>query len=66
MDSRKSEICGSRSASGTRNVDALFFMLMWDWYGFHKKHAGTRYFKLLFLYLVASMGHAVHSSASGV
>jgi hypothetical protein len=53
-------------ASGTRNIDALFFMLMWGRYGFHKKHDGTRYFKLLFLHLVASTGHAVQSSASGV
>jgi hypothetical protein len=35
-------------ASGVQNVDALFFMLGWDRYGFHKKHVGTRYAKLVF------------------
>jgi hypothetical protein len=35
-------------ASGARNVDALFFMLMWDWYKSHKKCIGTRYTELMF------------------
>jgi hypothetical protein len=35
-------------ASGTRNVDALFFMVRWARYGFHKKSAGTHYAKLVF------------------
>jgi hypothetical protein len=35
-------------ASGARNVDALFFMLVLDWYRFHKKCIGTRYAKLVF------------------
>jgi hypothetical protein len=38
--------------SGERNVDALFFMLWWDRYGLHKKRAGTRYAKQLFLHPV--------------
>jgi hypothetical protein len=37
-------------ASGTQNVDALFFMLGWDQYGFNKKRDGTRYAKLVFLH----------------
>jgi hypothetical protein len=29
--------CG---VSRARNVDTLFFLLCWDWYGFHKKASG--------------------------
>jgi hypothetical protein len=36
-------------ASRTQNVDALFFTLRWDRYGFRKKRDGTRYAKLVFL-----------------
>jgi hypothetical protein len=39
-------------ASGMQNVDALFFMLRRDWYGFHRKCNGTRYAELVFLHLV--------------
>jgi hypothetical protein len=35
-------------ASGTRNVNAIFFMLEWDRYRFNKKCAETRYAKLVF------------------
>jgi hypothetical protein len=52
-------------ASEVQNVDALFFMLGWDRYEFHKKHGGTRYTKLVFLYLVGSAGHVLYSGASG-
>jgi hypothetical protein len=50
--------------SGARNIDALFFMLRWDRYGFDKKRIGTRYDELVFLHLGESIGHVVHSAAS--
>jgi hypothetical protein len=55
-------------ASGTRNVDALFFMLAWDRYEFYKKHVGTSYVELVFFFLhpVASTGHVVHFGATRV
>jgi hypothetical protein len=31
-----------------RNVDALYFMVGWDQYGFDKKRTGTRYADLVF------------------
>jgi hypothetical protein len=39
-------------ASGMQNVDALFFMLGCDRYGFPKSCDGTRYAKLVFLHPV--------------
>jgi hypothetical protein len=36
------------SASGAQNIDALFLMLGWDRYKFHKKDAETRYVELVF------------------
>jgi hypothetical protein len=48
------------------NIDALFFMIGWDWYLLDKKRAGTHYSKLLFWHPVGSMGHVVHSCASRV
>jgi hypothetical protein len=41
-------------STGVRNVDALFFMLGWDWYGFHKMYIGTCYVELVFLHPVVS------------
>jgi hypothetical protein len=51
-------------ASGECNSEALFFMLWWDWYGFDRKCAGTRYVELVFLHPVGYAGHLVHSGAS--
>jgi hypothetical protein len=52
-------------SSGMQNVNALFFMLGCDWYGFCKKCAGARYAKLGFLHPVGSAGHVVHSLSPG-
>jgi hypothetical protein len=42
-----------------------FFVLRWDCYGFNKKRVGTTYAEVVFLHLVGSVGHVVHSAASG-
>jgi hypothetical protein len=47
-----------------RNVNALFFMLVWDRYGFRKKSAETRYIGLMFLHPIGSAGHVVYSGVS--
>jgi hypothetical protein len=40
-------------------------MLWWDWYGFDKKCTRTHYIEIVFLHLVGSTGHVVHSGKSG-
>jgi hypothetical protein len=47
-------------ASRVRNIDALFFMLGWDWYGIHINHAEIRYAERVFL---ASYGTCMSCSA---
>jgi hypothetical protein len=41
-------------------------MLRWDRYGFDKKRVRTRYGELVFLHLVGSAGHVVHSGARNI
>jgi hypothetical protein len=52
-------------ASGAQKVNAVFFMVWWDRYGFDKKCRGISYAELVFLHLVGYAGHIVHSSATG-
>jgi hypothetical protein len=48
-------------------VDALFFMLGSDRYGFPKRSAsGHHYVELVFLHPLGSVGHLVHSSVLGL
>jgi hypothetical protein len=51
--------------SGARNVDALLFMLVWDRYGFDKRHTRTQYAELVFPQPGGYAGHIMHSSESG-
>jgi hypothetical protein len=52
-------------ALGAQNVNALFFMLSWDWYEFHKMRFWTSYVEHVYSHLGGSAGHMVHSGASG-
>jgi hypothetical protein len=52
-------------ASEALNIDALFFIIVWDRYEFHKKHTGTRYAELVCFYPEQSVGHLLHSGVSG-
>jgi hypothetical protein len=52
------------SASGSKNVDALFFILGWGRYRFNKKCARTRYTKHVFQNPVGSTDQVEHSGAS--
>jgi hypothetical protein len=64
-----SGICGPRSTFwciwGGRNIDALFFMLLWDWFRLHKKHSGTHYAEHVFFHPVGFVGNVVHFDVSG-
>jgi hypothetical protein len=44
---------------------SLFFMHRYDQYGFNKKRIGTRYAEYVFVHLVGTVGHIVHSGVSG-
>jgi hypothetical protein len=51
--------------SGAQNIDALLFMLKWVWCGYNKNRTGISFAGLVFLNPVGSVGHVVHSGASG-
>jgi hypothetical protein len=47
-----------------QNIDALFFMLVWDRYGFDNKCFRTRYAKFVFLHPMGYAGQVMHSGVS--
>jgi hypothetical protein len=49
--------------SKSRNVDALFVILGWVWYGFHKMRVGTRNAEFVFLHPVGSASYVLHPGA---
>jgi hypothetical protein len=53
-------------ASRAQNIDAIFYMVRWDLYGFQKRCIGTRYAELVFLHPVGYVGHVFHFGASVV
>jgi hypothetical protein len=52
--------------SEAQNIDALFFLLGWDRYGFNNKRVRTSYTEFVFLHPVGCVGQVLHSSASEV
>jgi hypothetical protein len=52
-------------ASGARNIEALFYILAWDWHRYDKMHTDTHYPEHVFLDSVGSAGHIVHYGVSG-
>jgi hypothetical protein len=52
-------------ASRPQNLEALFFILVWDRYRFDKKRVGIRYAELVFLHQGRSTCHVVHFGAYG-
>jgi hypothetical protein len=53
------------SVFGAQNINALFFMLGWDQYGFNKKRDGTHYAELVFFNSIEFTGHVMHSGVFG-
>jgi hypothetical protein len=51
--------------SRVQNVDALFFTVEWDWYGYDEKRTGTCYAELVCLHPLGFVSHVVHSGAYG-
>jgi hypothetical protein len=50
------------AASIVWDIDALYFMLRWDRYVFHKRCTGICYTELVFLHPMRFLGHIVHSA----
>jgi hypothetical protein len=51
-------------ASDVRNINTLFFILLWYGYRFQKKCTRTHYAELLYLHPVGSVAQVVHCGAS--